>query len=305
MFSRLYSLADSLRSHLAVARAKFHLKRVGLRQYVRFGREGWKPKVILDERYEEFVVWGSRIVTLLGIVSSLLLIPPPFSIVITVVLAALDFFFERVVLMVRSLFVQPLPKKWDSGSWQGNLYYIDSGTWGIGLIFDSEEMASVALDTVRAWNYGEDIDRDGNVVMTFVELNDGRFMTYLYPSSQRQSLKEAAEMVERKQIEQRKIREHSQNILQMVIAQDFDNSPDSMFRQFKQQYNGGEVILNTFTADQIKDRGTTQGRPDGLQESQSPEPVLLSNVNILHEDDLDPNSVEYQHLKYAMPLIEA
>lgn len=282
------------------------MKRVSLKQQVRFELEGWKPKVVLDERYESFVVWGSRIVTLLGIFTSLLLIPPPFSVIISLALALLDLFFERTALMVQSMFVQPIPEKWDSDSWQGNLYHYDDQMWGVGLLFDNEEIARVALETIRAWNYDEDVDRDKNVEMSFVEMNDGGYMTYLYPSDERESLREAAKVVEREQIEKGKIREHYQNTFQMVMAQDFDNPPGSDFRTFKNHYNGGRVMLNTFTTARlvVKGSGPMDGLPDGFGGVESADPISLKEVKIAHEDDLKPDSVEYQHLKYMIPLLE-
>lgn len=282
------------------------MKRVGLMKYVRFEMDGWKPKVVLDEQYEGFVVWGSRMTTAFGILTSLLLIPPPISFVVSVVLAGLDLFFERVSLMVQSMFVQPLPETWDSDAWQGNLYQFDQGMWGIGLLFDDEKMARVALETIRAWNYDEDIDREGNIKMSFVEMDDGGYMTYIYPSSEREVLKEAAKAVEREQIEQGKIREHYQSHFQVIIAQDFDNPPRSHFRRFKNHYDGGRVMLNTFTTDRLKDRGSgpIDGLPDGFGGVPSVDPVSLKEVKIVEQEDLEQDSVEYQHLKYVMPLLE-
>ncbi|WP_435079812.1 hypothetical protein [Halococcus sp. AFM35] len=307
MSDRLKSLVDALRSRFWIARLKLHMKRVGLKQQVRFELEGWKPKVVLDERYERFVVYGSRTVTLLGIFTSLLLIPPPFSVIISLALALLDLFFERTALMVQSMFVQPIPEKWDSDSWQGNLYHYDDRMWGVGLLFDNEEIARVALETIRAWNYDEDIDRDENVEMSFVEMNDGGYMTYLYPSDERESLREAAKAVEQEQIEKGKIREHHQNIFQMVMAQDFDNPPGSNFRTFKNHYNGGRVMLNTFTTARLVDRGSgpMDGLPDGFGGVESTDPISLKEVKITHEDELRRDSVEYQHLKYVIPLLES
>ena len=306
MSARLRSLVDSLRSRLVVARSKLHMKRVGLKQHVHFELEGWKPKVVLDERYESFVVWGSRTVTLLGILTSLLLIPPPLSIIVSLGLAVLDLFFERITLMVQSMFVQPLPEVWDSDSWQGNLYQYDGRMWGVGLLFDDEEIACVALETVRAWNYDEDVDYDGNVKMSFIEMNDGGYMTYLYPSDERESLKQAAKAVEREQIEKGKIREHYQNTFQVVMAQDFDNPAGSHFRSFKDHYDGGRVMFNTFTTERLVDRGSgpMDGLPNEFDGVDSIDPISLKEVKIMHEADLKPDSVEYQHLKYVMPLLE-
>lgn len=306
MATHLRSIADSLRSRLAVARSKLHMKRVGLKQHVRFELEGWKPKVVLDERYESFVIWGSRLVTLFGVLSSLILIPPPLSIVVSLALVVLDLFFERIALMVQSIYVQPLPEKWDSDSWQGNLYHFDGRLWGVGLLFDDKEIARIALETIRAWNYNEDIDRNGNIRMSFIEMKDGGYMTYLYPSDERDSLRKAAKAVEKEQIEKGKIREHYQNRFQVVMAQDFDNPPGSHFRRFKNHYDGGRVMLNTFTTERLVDResGPMDGFPDEFCGVESMDPISLKKVKIAHVDDLKRDSVEYQHLKYVMPLLE-
>jgi len=282
------------------------MRRVGLKRHIRFELDGWKPKVVLDERYERFVVWGSRTVTVLGILTSLLLIPPPISIVLAVALASLDLFFERISLMVQSMVVQPLPETWDSDAWQGNLYQYDRGMWGIGLLFDDEEIARVALETIRAWNYDENVDQDGNIKMSFVELNEGGYMTYIYPSDERESLKEAAKEVERKQIEEGKIREHYQNRFQVIMAQDFDNPSGSHFRRFKDHYEGDRVMLNTFTTERLVDRGSgpMNGLPDEFGGVESIDPISLKEVRIAQESGLERDSVEYQHLKYVMPLLE-
>lgn len=306
MFPDLHSFTSRLRSRLAVARSKLHMRRVDLSKYVKFERDGWIPKVVLHEQYEDHVVWGSRSVTVLGIIANLLLIPPPLNIAIALMLSALDVFFERITLMVQSVFVQPLPETWDSESWQGNLYQYDRGMWGIGLLFDSEEIARVALETIRAWNYDEDVDRDGNIQMTFVEMNEGGYMTYVYPSTEREAIKEAAAQVEREQIEQGKIREHYQTIFQVIMAQDFDNPPESHFRSFKNHYEGGQVMLNTFTTERLVGRGSgpMEGLPDEFGGVESIDPVSLKEVKVTDETELDTDSVEYQHLKYVMPLLE-
>lgn len=307
MFNRLRSIVEALRSRFWIIRSKLHMKRVSLKQHVRFESEGWKPKVVLNEQYESFVVWGSRIVTLLAIFTSLLLIPPPLSVIISVALALLDLFFERTALMVQSMFLQPIPEKWDSDSWQGNLYYHDEQMWGVGLLFDNEEIARVALKTIRAWNYDKDVDREKNIEMSFVEMNDGGYMTYLYPSDERKSLKKAAKAVEREQIKKGEIREHYQNVFQMVMAQDFDNPPGSNFRTFKNYYNGGRVMLNTFTTARLVGRGLgpMDDLPDGFGSVESIDPISLKEVKFAHENDLKQDSIEYQHLKYAMPLLES
>ena len=298
---------ESLRTQLAVAQTRFHMKRIESRQYVRFKRDSWIPKIVLAEKYEDHVKWGSRIVTLLGIVVNLLLIPYPANIVITLILTGLDVFFERTSLMVQSTFVQPLPETWDSDAWQANLYQYDKGMWGIGLLFDSEEIARVALETVRAWNYDEDIDYDGNINMSFIEMNDGGYMTYIYPSRERESLKMAAKMVEQEQIKKGKIREHYQNTVQVIMAQDFDNPPSSHYRRFKNGYDGGRVMLNTFTSNRLVDKGSgpIDGLPDEFGGVKSVKPVSLNEVKIAHIDEVDQDSVEYWHMKYVMPLIEA
>ena len=68
-----------------------------------------KKRLILHERYGKAVKYILRVLTIIGIISSILTLPIPLSLILSTLLVLIEQILERAGFMFNTLFIQPIP----------------------------------------------------------------------------------------------------------------------------------------------------------------------------------------------------
>ena len=83
------------------------------------------PKLILHEKYEKFIKWILRILTLIGIATSIITLPPVYSLLLSIALLLIEQFFERTVFEYSIFYVFNFPDfEIDYSQWTTSGYFL-------------------------------------------------------------------------------------------------------------------------------------------------------------------------------------
>jgi hypothetical protein len=136
---------------------------------------GWQP----------VLRWGVRLATgaalILGFISLDPLIAGPIGLAVVV----LEFFLERIRFRTHVLHVMPLPTEYLMENKLGSVWGLEDYKGGtsimFGQVFRTQRAAKQAYQLFRAWNFGDYIDRNGNITLSIVREELDRFTILLYP----------------------------------------------------------------------------------------------------------------------------
>lgn len=247
------------------------------------------PRLVIHERYENIVRWLLRVLTVVGVASSVISFPWFISLALSIFLLAIETFFERSVFQFITIFVQPIPE-WNGDEWLGLVFLIPqvigSGTPKIGLLFRRKEYAETFFKVVRSWNYDQSIDYGNNICISIILDNDeANYFAFIFPSYERQSISIARMTADRAMLEKRQLKEQRQLIVSIMICKEFPNPPTSSFRKFQQAYSAGQAyFLSSFSYE--------TNFPSEITESGA---VTKYHLKIKKLSELSQEDIEYAH----------
>lgn len=252
------------------------------------------PRLILHERHEQKIKWILRILTLIGITSSLLVIPPPFNFLLSFGLVILQQIFEKIIFTFTTLYVQPIPE-WNPEEWLGMIFGVPQTgcLYKLGILFKNEEYARKIFECIRSWNYGLDDDVDNNIRISFIVDNNGTYLTYIYPSLEKDSINTARDEADKEMFKERQLKEQQLLIFSIIISKRFDYTPSSFFRKFQLSYkNGIPIEFKPYVMDSQR-----------IRELNIP-PIIKYNVKIKNEIELTEKDLEYHHRSLIVPILD-
>lgn len=131
----------------------------GFRQkYFYFSIKEGKFRLHINDRYEVAVKWILRILTAIGIISSVLTIPWPFNLISALVLLGIDQVLEKAVFVFNAFYVSAMPnyepKDWLGMAW-GYSYSASTQYFEIGMIFSSKKSAEKIFPIIKHWSKDE------------------------------------------------------------------------------------------------------------------------------------------------------
>ncbi|MGB2814984.1 MAG: hypothetical protein WBC50_00605 [Dehalococcoidales bacterium] len=258
----------------------------------------WKrgiPRLVIHEKYEKLVKWSLRAVTVMAIVSSIGFMPIwYFELVLAIVIVAVEQFIERSVFLYTIFYWQPLPDfKWDIGQEWVSMGFASPVPRGerelnvVGPVFKIESYAHEFFELLRRWNYDYQEDRENNICLSFVTVNDGYFV-FIYPNLARHTIKETfSEIEEMKKIEKYG-KEPQPFVVQFIFCKHFTYASNSMFNKFWQEQPEGQPYwLQPFI----------QNSDGTCRILFSEKPILKFQVKIGPRSQLEQRGLEYQHFK--------
>jgi hypothetical protein len=256
------------------------------------------------------VKWTLRILTLVGILVSIVTLPLSFSLLLTIFLLLLEKILESIVFKFTTIFVQPMPN-YKLNSWLAMVFLIsfeEGILHKIGMLFENAETANDSFECFQAWNYFQDTDTVNNIQITFVIEDEDEYTTYIYPSFSRQSIIESKKKIEQEHlVEKRENKEHQQLVVAPIFCRVFSNPSDSSFNFFLSRYKPGESFEFCVFARDEKFPDLNTGKPlfldynKDLGMSESPS-ITKSHLRIVHRRDLTENDIEYYHGYHGMLL---
>lgn len=167
-----------------------------------FIRMEWKkpfPKLVLHEKYEKGVKWILRILTLIGIATSILTLSPIYSLLLSIVLVLIEQFLERTIFEYSVFYISPLPDfDIDYSQWVTSGYLLLNGenrkllTKGyhnyFGPAYKDKNYAIKFFNYLRSWNDNQPIDSGNNICVSIIIENDEKYSVYLYPNTREEEL---------------------------------------------------------------------------------------------------------------------
>ncbi|MFC2035033.1 hypothetical protein ACFLUJ_02795 [Chloroflexota bacterium] len=258
----------------------------------------WKrgiPHLVIHEKYERLAKWSLRILTAIAIVSSIGFISVWYlNLLLAIVLVVIEQFLERAVFLYTIFYIQPLPDfKWDIGEeWigMGFAFPVPKNERELnvaGPVFKSESCAHEFFELLRKWNYGAREDRNNNICLSFITVDDGYF-AFIYPNLERHVIKETFSDIEERQKFEKYRKEPQEFVIQHIFCRHVTYASNSMFNKFTQEQSGGQPYwLQPFIQN-----------PDGSSGILfSEEPLLKFHVKTRTRSELKRHEYEYQHFK--------
>jgi hypothetical protein len=263
----------------------------------------WKnhlPRLVLLEKYENPVKWTLRILTVIGIASSVIAIPTWYSsMIISLSLFIIEQFFEKTIFQYTTIYVQPMPDfTYEPSEWKAMAFMaiedIDPRIISsVGLVFNTKEYAKKVFTLFKSWNYNNNYDEKNNICLSFIIEKNNEYSTYLYPNPDRESILKFWKESEEELKFEKYGKEHFRIIMQMIFCKHFTYNKDSLLNKFiEMQKEGRPFWLQAFLVDQ-------NNNPVAIKEI---EPILKHNYRFLKREELTKNSNEYLHGKYVMNL---
>lgn len=177
---------------------KIKIKRnikVELSTLVRLRWNGLLPVLIIHEKFEKPLKWILRILTIIGVATSLISIDKWYwSLSLSLVLLGIEQFFERAVFEYTTLVMIPLPDfDIDYSQWKTNGFLIANVVNEriysyMGPSFESKEYAVRFFTYLMSWNWDSNIDDDNSIIVSIVIEPNEKYTTYIYSNPQNKNL---------------------------------------------------------------------------------------------------------------------
>lgn len=256
------------------------------------------PRLVIHEKYEKHAKWFLRILTLIAIVTSIGFIPIwHVSLLLAIILVGIEQFLERAVFLYTIFYFTPLPNfNWNIGEeWEamGFAFPVTKNKRELnvmGPVFRSVSCAQEFFQLLHEWNYNEVEDRDNNVCVSLITVDDG-YYTFIYPNLLRRTVQETFSEIEEISMLEKYGKESQKFIVQQIFCKHFTYASNSMFNRFSQeQTNDKPYWLQPF-----------KQNPDGsVGILFSVEPILKFHVKIGERSKLNQVDIEYQYFKYVI-----
>jgi hypothetical protein len=274
--------------------SKFHYKRNPFRQ------KGKLPCLHIHEKNELKVKWAIRIITVVGIATSIFTLHWTASLILSIVLTSISLYLEKTTYYYTSMYIQSLPNfKYDSSKWLSMLYCVlDKQTSEskkghlniVGLVFNDEIYAKNMFELFKSWNHGSCDDCENNIKLSFI-IDEDKYYVYIYPSLEKRRIKQFHEDTEEENKLNKYGKEHFGLIVQLIIC-----------KHFSTLYGYG---LEVFIDNQDFDKpfliapfiNTDKGNPIPLFNI---EPIRLYHYKAKNKYELTDDDFEFIHINHII-----
>jgi hypothetical protein len=186
------------------------------------------PRLFLHEKNEKRIRWTLRLLTGIGIATSVVSLPWQQSLLLAIALVAVNYFLEQTLFYYTSLYVQPLPDfTYDPKKWVANAFVSvgepsdPSSQKIVGLVFNDAEYAEKFFDLLRSWSSSISDDSERNICLSFITDED-MYYVYLYPSFEKSSIKQTHEELRRDNSVRKYGKEHLGLVMALIICKGFE-----------------------------------------------------------------------------------
>lgn len=253
------------------------------------------PHIKVNEKYEKSVKSILRLLTIIGIASSLIAFSAwHYSLIFSVALFLIEQIFEQIIFTHTIMLVQPLPQNWDGSKWTGMIMATnDNRDLFLGFGFSDKSVGTDFFNTLFAWNEERDTN-DENIQLTLVQEDRENYSVHIYPTVQRTFVSKNYELYE-KDFDKRKNAGKELNVLvtQMCFCKVFPMSPTCAYNHLKR--NSQNIYIQIFDTSRIKeDDPSTYGNVTLMDERT----ILFNKIKVCRRSELDKekNPMEYYHV---------
>jgi len=251
-----------------------------------FGGRLAVPQLRMPAGLKPYMNWTLRLLTGVGLISSLIAIPIPIlSFGFAVALLGIEQFLERTGFAYAIIYMQPFPTfRYEPEMWAAMGYAFPEDREALSVVgpaFRSEEFANQFCSLLRSWNYGQKIDQDNNVCISFIIESPDLYSVYIYPNPRRVSVTEFFDEAE-ESLDPSQTYDHL--VVQPVFARSFSRQ-DAMLDQFLESQ---------------RERVQFWLRPFSLRNNETPEmlwdiePIGKAHLKFRQREELSGNDVEFK-----------
>lgn len=252
------------------------------------------PHIKINEKHQKKVKWIIRILTFIGIVSSVITFSEwYFSLGFAVVLLLIEQIFEQIIFTHNIVLMQPLPQCWDSSKWTGMMLATDEKSLYLGFGFSDEKVGLDFFNTVLAWNDGA-FDNDNNIQLTLIKEDKNNYSVHIYPTVERQFVKMNYERLVKmfdKKINSEK--ELEIFVAQMCFCKVFPLTPISAYNYLEK--NHSNIYIQLFNTSQI-----VNDDPRTYQNAypMDKRTILFKDIKVCNRRELSPETdiMEYYNV---------
>jgi len=192
------------------------------------------------------VKWTLRGLLLIGIGTSAFTLVPLVSVGLSVALAAAEQLLERAVFLYTSMYIQAMPDfKYDPEKWSHMAFLLAQRPEDpnvVGFVFTDAEYAVSIFKMIRAWNHGEDEDRDNNIRLTFV-IDEDHYWVYVYGSLRKRSIVKFQSMMKRRARSDKAGKEHLGLVAMPILCKSFSTGEGFGVGAFIDSWRKGTLFL--------------------------------------------------------------
>lgn len=189
--------------------------------------EKYAPRLFLNEKNEKIVKWVIRGITIFGVAASVISLPWYYALLLAITLVLIDAFLEKTIFYYTSMYLTAMPDfEYDPDKWIANCFLSlgppddPESEKVVGLVFDDDEYASNFFGLLRAWNHDSSDNEGHNFNLSFI-IDEDSYYVYLYPSFEKESIKNMHREVEEEFKLTKYGKEHFGLIMALVICKQF------------------------------------------------------------------------------------
>lgn len=207
------------------------------------------PRLILHEKYENKVKWVLRVLTFVGIATSLITLEWYQGVILSILLLLIEQFFERTIFEYTTIIFQSLPNfEIDGKRWKTMAFAFPENPDDLpfmGPAFDSEEYARNLFEYIKSWNNIDGDDAENKIIVSFIMEPNSTYTFFIYANPQREELREKFGQIEEKRKYEKYGKRHQQLFMQVTLAHNFEYKDGLMVDKFLKTYNQNEPFYFT------------------------------------------------------------
>lgn len=251
------------------------------------------PKIVIHEKFEKYVKWTLRVLTFIGIGTSLVSLPPIYSLLLSVGLLLIEQFFEKILFEYTVFIVQPFPDfKIEYDQWLTNGYLFPNPQYKqeynlfnhFGPAYKDKKYAIDFFTYLKSWNQDSENDIDNNICLSFVIEDDKSYTTYLYANPNRKWLDEMFNDYREKTKYDKYGKNQQSMVMQMIYWKNLKLVDTSLFPKFLEEQKADEKFY--FVPFYL-----ANDRPVAIEELK----IAKYKYQIRNRKDLTKNDTEYHH----------
>ena len=252
------------------------------------------PHIKINEKYQKSVKWILRILTVIGIVSSIIAFSTwYYSLIFSINMFFIEQVFEQIIFTHTIMLVQPLPQNWDGSKWTGMIMATNERDLFLGFGFSDKAVGIDFFNTLVAWNEDKDVN-DGNIQLSLVQEDRENYSVHIYPTFERNFVKDNFQLYE-KLFDKRENAGKELDVLvtQMCFCKVFPISPTCAYNCLKN--NTQNIYIQLFDTSRVKENDPTTYYDVSPMDDRT---ILFKKITVCQRKDLDKeqNPLEYYNV---------
>jgi hypothetical protein len=251
------------------------------------------PRIKIQEKHQKKVKNIVRIITIIGILSSLISFNKwYYSLGTSIVIFLIGQVFEKIIFTYTVMFVQPMPKQWDESKWSMMVVGCYNDRYVLGFGFNDKKVANDFFQTLLSWNNNKMIN-DNNIQISLILEDKNNYSVYAYPNIERDFVIDGIKNAEKEFKYDKYGKEQVSLVTQMNFCKVFPHSTKSAYSILSENTN--PVYINIYDTSRYNESDNTS--------YQSIKPfndrkILLNNIKIKKRKELNPkiDTIEYYHI---------